>query len=231
MSQEFFKPSGKMESVFPKESRARFEADLLNLRYEKDMAQKRNVVFLLLVAICVALMCYINFTANFKTYVVRIDNATGRVELGGQLVASNYEPRDAELKYFISDFIRKIRTVPLDPILYKTNWKNAQYFLIPQAAQKLNNMIVKENQIAKLGTITTQVTIRSLQKQPGLENTFQVRWAEENFETNGSLDKETNYYVGLFSIVIIPPDKEDELSINPLGMKIGDLSYAKETLK
>lgn len=231
MSHEFFKPTGKMETVFPKDSLHRFEADLLNLRYEKDMAQKRNVVFLFLVALCVGLMCYINFTANFKTYVVRIDNATGRVELGGQLVASNYEPRDAELKYFISDFIRKIRTVPLDPVLYKTNWKNAQYFLIPQAAQKLNNMIAKENQIAHLGSVTTQVTIRSLQKQPGLENTFQVRWAEENFETNGSLDREINYYVGLFSIVIIPPEKEEELSVNPLGMRIGDLSYAKETLK
>lgn len=231
MSQEFFKPKGNIDDVFNRESRGRFESDLMNLRYEKDMAVKRNVVFLLLVVVCVVVMCYINLTANFKTYVVRVENATGRVELGNKLVATNYEPRDAELKYFISDFIRKIRTVPLDPILYKENWRIAQYFLMPEAATKLNNMIIKENQIGRLGSVTTQVTIRSLQKQPGLQNTFQVRWSEENFETNGSVDKETNFYVGLFSIIVIPPNKEEELSINPLGLKIGDLSYGKEVLK
>lgn len=231
MSHEFFKPQAHMEGVFPKDSVGRFESDLLNLRYQKDIAQKRNVVFLFLVVLCVAAMCYINMTANFKTYVVRVDNATGRVELGGQLVSTNYEPRDAELKYFVSDFIRRIRTVPLDPILYKENWRTAQYFLMPQAATKLNNMITSENQISKLGSVTTQVAIRSLQKQPGLENTFQVRWSEENFETNGTLDRQVNYYVGLFSIIIIPPTTEDELIHNPLGMKIGDLSYAKEVSK
>ncbi len=231
MAQEFFTPKGNIDKIFPKEARGRFEMDLANLRYEKDIAQKRNVVLLFLIAVCVGVMCYINLTANFKTYVVRVDNATGRAELGGQLVATNYEPRDAELKYFISDFIRRIRTVPLDPILYKENWRTAQYFLIPLAASKLNNMITQENQIARLGSVTTQVTIRSLQKQPGLENTFQVRWSEENFETNGTYNKEINFYVGLFSLVIIPPTNETELTANPLGIKIGDLSYAREVIK
>lgn len=153
--QKKFFPKGKATDVFDKKAAGVFQNDLNNLAYDKHKAQQRNVLLLITLAVCVVCMVYVTVFANYKTYVVRVDNATGQVEVGSRLVTTNYTPQEAEIKHFLSRFVSNIRTIPLDPVLYKSNWNTAQHFLTPQAAQKLNNMIASENQLARLGRSTT----------------------------------------------------------------------------
>ena len=210
--QKKFFPKGKATGVFDKKAAGIFQNDLNNLAYDKHKAQQRNVLLLITLAVCIVCMVYVTVFANYKTYVVRVDNATGQVEVGNRLVTTNYTPQEAEIKHFLSRFVSNIRTIPLDPVLYKNNWNTAQHFLTPQAAQKLNNMIASENQLARLGRSTTQVSIRSIQLQPG---------------TNSATGKK-DYYVALFTVIVNPPTKEQELLINPLGLRIADLNYSRE---
>ena len=120
--QERFYPKGKATDVFDRGAAKRFQTDLYNLALDKDVAKKRNLLYMALLALCVVAMVFVVTTANFKTYVVRVDNATGQVEAGGELKATNYDPQEAEVRAFLVQFIRDTRTVPLDPVQYKTGW-------------------------------------------------------------------------------------------------------------
>ena len=229
--QKQYLPKGNPTDIFDKDAKGMFQSDLMNLAYDKHLAKQRNLLYIILIIICVLATVYVTVSASYKTYVVRVDNTTGQIELAGELKSTNYNPQEAEVKYFLSDFVRKIRTIPLDPILYKNNWNNAQHYLTPQAAQKLNNLIAGENQLARLGHSTTQIKIRSIQAQPGQIATYQVRWSEEEYNIAGGSSGRQDYYVALFSVYVAPPSREEDVLVNPLGLKIADLNYARESTK
>ena len=77
--------------------------------------------------------------------------------------------------------------------------------------------------------MTIQPVIKSIQLQPGSKSTYQVRWSEEEFSLSGGMSNKKVNYVALFSVGIDPPSKEDELLINPLGLKIQDLTISVES--
>lgn len=228
-TQTKFFPKGQAREPFDKEASKTFQSDLYNLALDKDVAKKRNLLYLVLTIICVLSTIFVATTANYKTYVVRVDNTTGQVETGGQLKATNYTPKEAEIKHFLARFIADTRTIPLDPVQYKTNWNSAQHFLTQEAGQKMSELTKRDNPVARLGHITTQTQIRSIQLQPGSQSTYQVRWTEEEYSISGNATGKKSNYVALFSIAVDPPSKEEELLINPLGLKIRDMNYSKET--
>lgn len=229
-AQTKFFPKGQPTEPFDRKATNMFQSDLYNLALDKDVAKKRNLLYIALIILCVLAMVFIATTANYKTYVVRVDNATGQVETGGELKATNYKPQEAEIKHFLAQFILDTRTIPLDPVQYKQSWERSKHFLTSEAAQKLNSMVGKENPVAKLGHMTTQPQIRSIQLQPGTQATYQVRWTEEEYSITGNSTGKKTSYVALFSVVVEPQgSKEEELMINPLGLKIKDLNFSKET--
>lgn len=223
-----FFPKGEPTEVFDRKAAGTFQSDLYNLALDKDVAKKRNLLYLVLLIICMLSTIFIATTANYKTYVVRVDNATGQVETGGQLKATNYKPQEAEIKTFLAQFIADTRTIPLDPVQYKNGWNRAKHFMTQEAAQKVSGIVSKENPVARLGYITVQPQIRSIQLQPGTNSTYQVRWVEEEYAISGNLTGRKVSYVALFSVVLEPQSKEEELLINPLGLKIKDLTFSKE---
>ncbi len=223
-----FFPKGEPTEVFDRKAAGTFQSDLYNLALDKDVAKKRNLLYLVLLIICMLATIFIATTANYKTYVVRVDNATGQVETGGQLKATNYKPQEAEIKTFLAQFIADTRTIPLDPVQYKNGWNRAKHFMTQEAAHKVSGIVSKENPVARLGYITVQPQIRSIQLQPGTNSTYQVRWVEEEYAISGNLTGRKVSYVALFSVVLEPQSKEEELLINPLGLKIKDLTFSKE---
>ena len=228
--QSTFFPKGQPTEAFDKKARGTFQADLYNLAFDKDVAKKRNLLYLGLIVVCVLAVIFIATTANYKTYVVRVNDATGQVEAGGELKATNYKPQEAEIKHFLGQFILDTRTVPLDPVQYKLSLERSKRFLTSEASQKMDGVLAKDNPISKLGHMTVQPEIKSVQLQPGSKNTYQVRWTEEEYSLAGSTTGKKINYVALFSIAVeTQGTKEDELMINPLGLKIRDLSFNKET--
>ena len=226
--QKTFFPDRESTELFDRKASGKFQNDLYNLALDKDVAKKRNLLYLGLIIVCVLSTIFIAATANYKTYVVRVDNATGQVETGGELKATNYKPQEAELKTFLAQFIMNTRTIPLDPVQYRVNWENSKHFLTQEAAQKLVAMTDKEKPVNKLGHLTVQPEIKSIQLQPGTQSTYQVRWIEEEYALSGGKSGEKASYVALFTIKLDPPTKEQELLINPLGLKIKDLTMTRE---
>lgn len=122
-----FIPSGEPTDTFDKKKGGRlksksystFQTDLYNLALDKDVAKKRNLIYLILIIICVIATVFVTTTASYKTYVVRVNEATGEVQTGGELKVTNYTPQEAEIRHFLAEFILDTRTIPLDPIQYK----------------------------------------------------------------------------------------------------------------
>lgn len=221
-------PSGSPLEPF-KQSRHMHFADMLaNDRFLLKKSEQRNIIYLIIIAICVVATVLVATTFNYKTYVVRVDNATGSIETGGELKTTNYEPREAEIQHFLVKYIDNIRSVPLDPIVLKGQWNEAEHYMTKDALNKLNAFMAKDNPISKLGKQTVQTKVISMQLYPGSENTYQVRWTEKQFGLNGTQDSKTIQYVGLFLVIIDPPNNEQEMLINPLGIKVRDLTITKE---
>ena len=229
-----FIPSGDPTDVFDKKrgrlkSYSTFQTDLYNLALDKDVSKKRNLIYLILIIICVIATVFVTTTASYKTYVVRVNEATGEVQTGGELKVTNYTPQEAEIRHFLGEFILDTRTIPLDPIQYKNGLEKSKHFMTSEASQKFNALLIKDDPVKKLGRSTIQPEIRSVQLQPGSKSTYQVRWSEEEYSLTGGATGKKTYYVGLFNVgVDNRGQKEAEFLINPLGIKIKDLNISQE---
>lgn len=222
-----YKPAGKARDVFDTKALGKFQTDLYNLPYLRDQAVKRNKFYLVIIIVLIAALVYVCMTAKFKTYVVRVNDTTGEISSGQELKARAYEPKQAEILYFLREFIRTTRTVPKDMVVLRKNWERASAFLTPDAAIKYRNLVSREGRdVRSVYGKMIEPTINTVQLQPGMDRTYQIRWVEEVF-TNEGVETRASYS-GLFTFVVEPPTKEDALLYNPLGIKITDLTYAKE---
>lgn len=163
---------------------------------------------------------------NTVPYVVQVDKQTGHVVSIGA-VKQAYHPREAEKMYFMKKFITNTRTLPIDPVVYRTNWEVASFFLTERASQKLNTIMGAEGQKEAFGKATITPTITSIQPLADTENTYQIRWIEEVFPITGA-GKATLHFSGTFKMVQKEPKSDKELTENPLGIYIDDFSFTKE---
>ena len=226
-----YNPTGSAREPYDKNSYGTFQSVLYNLPFQRDQATKRNKIYLALIGLLILAMVFIAVTANFKTYVVRVDSTTGRIDAGQEIKAVAYSPRDAEIKYFLMEFLRKTRGIPLDPVMYRNNWATAQHYMTGEAARKMAILVERENQPSKLNHVTTELTFVTMQPQVGVKDAYQIRWQETEYPVsagNGGPGPKTETYVGIFSYGVFPPKEEKELAINPLGLMITDLTYARE---
>ena len=222
-----YKPSGRARDLFDANAIGKFQTDLYNLAYLRDQATKRNKYYLIIIVLLIVALVYVCMTAKFKTYVVRVNDTTGEVTAGQEIKARSYDPKQAEIVYFLRQFLHDTRSVPNDMVVLRKNWERASHFMTPDAAKKYNNLVQKEGRtISEIRGKMIEPTINTLQMQPGMDRTYQIRWVEETFSGDGPEVRAS--YSGLFTISVEPPTKEGQLLVNPLGLKISDLTYAKE---
>lgn len=181
-----------------------------------------------MIILCLVLsagIIYQSSKAQVTPFVVMLgtDGAPVAVE---RAVSTNYVPQDREIKYFLKEWVKKMRSVPLDPVLAKESWTNAFNMLRGSGLNKMRDLMRQENPTLKLGKQTIQVEVQVV--VPMSASTYQVRWTESEFAKEGKLI-ESRKMTGLFTVEIIPPKDEKEILVNPLGLYIKDLSWSRET--
>ncbi len=169
-------------------------------------------------------LIYQSSKATVIPYVVRV-NSDGIAQTVGTPEQITYVPKEAEIKYFLTQFVQKIRSLSLDPVVSKQNWVSAYASLTRSAAQKMNKYIGEDNPALKLGKQTIQVGVSVI--VPISKDTYQIRWQEQVFDKDGA-SIETYKMTGIFSIIVLQPTNQKELLANPLGLYIKDFSYNKE---
>ena len=78
-------------------------------------------------------------------------------------------------KYFLSKFVKNVREVPLDPIVYRENLNTSYGFLTKNAMAKLQTMLRSEGVNEKFGHQTVQVNISTVLPMEG-GHSYQIRW-------------------------------------------------------
>ena len=179
------------------------------------------------VIILVGALVYKSLSSSVIPYVVEVDTTTGAVRNIGTIESSkNYQPGDAVHKYFLSQFVKNVREVPLDPIVYRENLNSSYGFLTKDALAKLQTMLKTEGINEKFGHQTVQIEISTVLPMEG-GHSYQVRWQEESF-TIGTGEKKVTPYNGIFTVQTIQSSDEEQLAVNPIGLYISDFSWSKD---
>ena len=146
------------------------------------------------VIMLVGALMYKSMSASVMPYVVEVDTTTGSVRNVGTIESSkNYKPNEAVYKYFLSKFVKNIREVPLDPIVYRENLNASYGFLTKSAMAKLQTMLKTEGMSERFGHQTVQVEISTVLPMEG-GYSYQIRWQEESFVI-GSGERRTAEYL------------------------------------
>lgn len=160
--------------------------------------------------------------------LVGLDKATGEASVVGPADQHAPEPGPLEVKYFLAQFLRLVRTVSLDQVVIKQNWLKAYSFLRPEAAGLLNEMTQKDpnSPLNKIGKVLVTVQPLSIIQIPDTTS-YQLRWRETVFATHGT--KLDEYTMGAtFILEIDPPQDELTLLENPLGIFIKSFQWNRE---
>ena len=160
--------------------------------------------------------------------VIALNAKSGEPTVLGKIGEIAYKPKLQEIKYFLGEFIQKVRTVPSDPVIIKKNWLDAYRFLRREAATKLNSITNTDagGALRHIGKQTVIVQLIAV-NQVGNSNSYQTRWKESRYNKNGGLMEE---YVmsGVFTIEVTTPETEEVLAINPLGIFITSFGWSRE---
>jgi type IV secretory pathway TrbF-like protein len=160
--------------------------------------------------------------------VVQVDRDSGETKIIGKAGAETYRPGEPQIRFHLMQFIKYVRTVPVDPVVIKANWLAAYKFLRPEAARTLNQITDQDEQspLKKIGLETVSIQPISVLFVEG-SNSYQARWLERRFDKAG---QQTEQYTmtGLYTLEIEEPKSEEAILVNPLGIYIKSFQWSKD---
>lgn len=159
-------------------------------------------------------------------YIVEVNKEEGIVKNIGAINRINYVANDKLIMSTLRNFILKTRSIPLDPIMYGRNIKEAYNFLGEVSQTKLKTQIIEENVKEKIKSKETRdISITTILK---IDNkNYQVRWVETSYGERGNIVEKIKKS-GIYTTEIIQSNSEEKLLINPVGITITDYSFNNE---
>jgi type IV secretion system protein VirB5 len=155
-------------------------------------------------------------------YVVEVDRLGEARAV--QPADANYQPTDPQVTWFLSQFIRHVRSVSLDPVLMRQDWLSAYDFTTKRGAVFLGDYARSADPFGHVGERTVSVQITSIVRAS--DKSFQVKWVETAYE-RGALSG-TSHWTAILTVVMAPPSSADTLRKNPLGVYVDAIDWSRE---
>ena len=166
-----------------------------------------------------------NDTLNEIAYVVEVDKLGMPARI--TLASEPYQPKSAQIGYFVGEIVRLARERPLDPVVMRKQWTKVYQYLAGTAVNTMNEFAANDtglNALPGRGAVARTIEISNiLQKSP---DTYQVRWLETSY-ANG-LKKSQEEWTGLFQVKLIPPRDEADAFKNPIGVYVSHFTWSRE---
>ncbi len=160
--------------------------------------------------------------SSVQPYVVELEaNGSARAV---RPATEAYHPSDAQIAFHLANFIEKVRSLPLDPIIVRQNWLQAYDYARGAAVNTLNEYAREEDPFGRIGKETVSVEITSVVRAS--PKSFQIRWLERHYQ-NGSL-ADTSHWTAIVSTAIDPPRDAETLRKNPLGIRVTSINWSPE---
>lgn len=200
----------------------------MDLSNEITRERKRFHFSFIVNMILIFALIYFSLRSIYLPYVIEVDSQTKKLLNSTVLRKNNNELPEETANYFLGRFILDTRSISLDPKLYENNLKEASYFLTPATQEKLKSIIETDNNYFKIqNKVTVNVIVKTINKIPNQTNSYQIRWEENQYRSNGELEF-INYYVGIFSIDRVSVKNEEMVRVNPFGIVIKDFNISRE---
>ena len=188
-------------------------------------AQNWRIAAFLFGAVSVLLSVVLGFVAfnkQVETYVVPVDSMgrPGEIRLLGDI----YQPSKAETGFFLSEFIRKIRSKSIDPVVVRKNWMEAYNYISLEAKAALDEYARETRPLEDIGKEARSVEIKSIVQRSN--DTYQIAWQEKQF-VKGQLTG-SRHYTGIFTVTSEKPKTAEDVYKNPLGIKITSMTWDQE---
>ena len=228
---EKYSETSSMKSPATPAERARAEYDRrVGSVVVQNYNWRRIALGLLLVCIVLSVGLTVqSLTSRIVPYVVTVDKSTGEVQQAGAVIAQNYTPQEAEIRYFLAQFIQNARNIQLDPVQQERLQNQAIAYLTQSAAQKYRTIQHNEHFQERYAKVTAQTKITSIEKIPDTDS-YHAAWVEEEFDIATGAQR-LHSYQGVFTVTMIEQKDEARLLVNPLGLYISDLNFSEEINK
>ena len=179
------------------------------------------------IIMCILLLISIIVVVNRqKMYVYVAEIKPEESVVNVQTAVKSYTPTIAQKIAFVSDFIKNITQIPLDPVVLNKQWQNALLAVSGRAETQLKQVYNKLTPLKLIGqkTIVTVITDSNEVSLNSFEMTFQITI----YNRDGGVES-VKLYSGVFTFApSVAPNTLSQMVINPLGLKIGFFSFSEK---
>ena len=155
-------------------------------------------------------------------WVVQVDKL-GEAQVVAPAIA-DYPPSDAQIAWYLAQFIEQVRSVGVDPIILRQNWLKAYDFVTDRGALALNDYARTNDPFAKIGKGQVAIDVSSVIRAS--PDSFRIAWVERRYE-NDALAA-TERWTAIVTVAIATPHDADRLRKNPLGVFVHAINWSKE---
>lgn len=168
-------------------------------------------------------MVYLGAQPKAVPHIVEVDQlgaATYRGPVGKP--AGEFTPSAASLKYHLRRFVEATRSVSSDPAVIKLNWVEAYALATAQGANMLTAYVQKNDPFQRAARERVSVEVTGLVQVSA--ETWQVDWRETRWDESGN-PQGSALWRGMFRVLVRPPESEEQLAKNPLGLFIDEFHW------
>ncbi len=199
-----------------------------NERYGSYISQAntwKTVAFiaLLIAMLAVAGFIYSSSQNKFIPYIVEV-NKLG-VPVSTQRATATKVKDPTIIKYILSEFITNYRTIYNDRDVQVQMIKKAYNYV--EANSPAYNMLSQSYVDASPFNRLNRVQVHILSVLALSKNSWQLDWVEKTFSNDGKLLEES-YFKGIAKFVILPPNTEEAILKNPIGLYITEFNFNKQ---
>jgi type IV secretory pathway TrbF-like protein len=172
-------------------------------------------------------LLYLGAQPKAVPHIVEVDKLGQPAYLGplDRAALRDFKPSTASLHYHLRRFISDTREISSDAAVLKRNWIDAYKLVTPNGANQLNAYVHDNNpfeQFQQQVRVSLQVSVIVQITQ----DTWQVDWSETTWDEHGN-PTDSAAWRGNFHVLLRVPESVDELALNPLGLYIDELHWAR----
>jgi type IV secretion system protein VirB5 len=196
------------------------------VRNAKQQRRYWRLAAILLMLAAVFLLIGLMMSASQHRQHVYIAQAVGQQQATRILPLNEpYQLTDGQNKYFITHFLELIMTLPLDPVLIKTQWLEAFEYVQGRAHGQLAELAKRLAPLNEVGKITQTVDVQQVQQvTPG---SYEARWRQVTYDADGKVTSDKEFR-GVFTLTHQQPQTLQQIMVNPLGLRITYINLTQQ---
>ena len=184
-----------------------------------------GVASLCLAFVTTAFALYQSTKVKLVPYIVEVDKLGSAVNAG---FPAQIEYADSRVvRSTLAAFVTNFRSVTPDAVVQK-QYIDRTYALLrtsDPATEKVNNWFRSSSPFDKAKTATVAIEVNNVVPLSG--QSFQIDWTEYERDRKGK-EVATRRFRGIANVVLIPPQDESVIRLNPIGLYLKDFDWTAQ---